>query len=150
MELKKAEQLAIEKIKQYCPEYTFKWDNARSRFGYCSWKKKDISLSKGLILLNTEEQVLNTILHEIAHALTPHQYHNRVWKKMAISIGCSGDRCYESSKVISPPKPYKGTCLNCGDEITAYKRTKGACKDCCIKYNFGRFDKKYLFTWTKN
>jgi len=35
-------------------------------------------------------EVLNTIKHEIAHALTPKQHHNKVWKDCAKRIGSDG------------------------------------------------------------
>jgi hypothetical protein len=45
----------------------------------------------------TEEQRLNTVLHEAAHAIqfltTGRSDHGPVWKNIAKSIGCTGDRC---------------------------------------------------------
>ena len=50
--------------------YRFKFDNAKRRFGQCSYTDKRISLSKPLASNNLDNffQINDTILHEIAHA----------------------------------------------------------------------------------
>jgi predicted SprT family Zn-dependent metalloprotease len=87
--------------------YKFKFDNAKRRFGYCSYTDKEISLSKPLCEynLNNFYQINDTILHEIAHALS-YKIHGRRgsghckrWVHVAKSIGCNGKRCYDSSEV---------------------------------------------------
>ena len=145
MDLNKTEKLAKELIAQYCPEYRFQFDNAKVRFGYCSWKKKIISLSKHLVLMNDEPQVIDTILHEIAHALTPKQNHNRVWRAKAIEIGCNGDRCYDSNVVEKPKGKYVYQCPMCKKKFYYHRRNKGetACGECCNKYNNGKYSKDY-------
>ena len=52
--------------------YRFKFDNAKRRFGQCSYTNKRISLSKPLSSNNLDNffQINDTILHEIAHALS--------------------------------------------------------------------------------
>ena len=52
--------------------YSFKFDNAKRRFGQCSYTDKRISLSKPLASNNLDNffQINDTILHEIAHALS--------------------------------------------------------------------------------
>jgi hypothetical protein len=44
-------------------------DSAVRRFGTCRYSRKLITLSRQLIELNDQARVLDTILHEIAHAL---------------------------------------------------------------------------------
>ena len=41
------------------------------------------------------EVIKNTILHEIAHAIVGYgvSAHGSEWKRMAMSIGCNGQRC---------------------------------------------------------
>ena len=148
MELGNAEIKAKELINQYCPEYTFEWHNFKRLFGYCNWRKKTIALSKDLVLLNGEAEVLNTILHEIAHALAPKEGHNKVWQRQAISIGCTGRRCY-SKDVIKPPAKYRGICPNCSIFIERLKRKNVACKWCCDKYSNHKYDIKYKLVWEK-
>jgi hypothetical protein len=73
----------------------------KSRGGACSYSR---SLNKCQIMFNglawpafTEEQRLNTVLHEAAHAIqfltTGTSDHGPKWQKIAKSIGCSGDSC---------------------------------------------------------
>lgn len=145
MELYKAKELAEELIEEHCPEYTFQFDNAKSRFGYCSWKKKIISLSKNLVLMNDEARVKNTILHEIAHALTPKQYHNKIWRAKALEIGCDGKRCYDNNKVNTPTEKYVYQCPICEEKYYQHRRSriKRACGKCCKKYNNNKFSKDY-------
>lgn len=62
-----------------------------SRFQYlglCDYSHKAIILNAHHVDLHDEKEILNTILHEIAHALCPMQGHNDVWKQKALSIGC--------------------------------------------------------------
>ena len=145
MDLQQAEQLAKELISEHCPEYIFQFDNAKVRFGYCSWKKKIISLSKHLVLMNNEEQVKDTILHEIAHALTPKQSHNRVWRAKAIEIGCDGSRCYDSNKVESPKGKYVYQCPTCEKKYYQHRRSRktSACGKCCKTYNNNKYSKQH-------
>ncbi|HYO07513.1 MAG TPA: SprT-like domain-containing protein, partial [Tepidisphaeraceae bacterium] len=61
-------------------DWRFDFDHARRRFGSCRPRQKLITLSRHLVFLNEEPEVRDTILHEIAHALTPGDGHGRRWK----------------------------------------------------------------------
>jgi predicted SprT family Zn-dependent metalloprotease len=80
--------------------WTFKFDRARNRFGRCNRMAREISLSKYLVDLNSEERVMQTIFHEIAHALTPRHHHDFVWKQKCREIGGNGKRCFDDSDTI--------------------------------------------------
>jgi len=59
----------------------------------CMYHIKTIRMSPRLAH-DVDAQVVNTILHEIAHAMLPEGYgHNRAWQNLAIHIGSSGERC---------------------------------------------------------
>jgi hypothetical protein len=73
----------------------------KSRAGACAYSR---SRNQCQIMFNglawpvfTEEQRLNTVLHEAAHAIqfltTGRSDHGPVWTRIAKSIGCTGDRC---------------------------------------------------------
>lgn len=86
-------------------------DQAERRFGVCRPAKKEISLSRPLIALNNEEEVLDTILHEIAHALATIETgencgHDERWKAICRRIGARPERCYDSEEVNSPDAPW--------------------------------------------
>lgn len=74
--------------------WRFEWDNAKARMGCCNYTYKVISLSRHLVRLASDKEIINTILHEIAHALAPDDHHGPMWKRVARSIGCTGDRCH--------------------------------------------------------
>lgn len=73
-------------------EWTFQLDGAKARLGYCNPSRKLISMSYKLSYANTEAQNTNTLLHEIAHALTIGEHHNEIWKAKCIEIGGDGER----------------------------------------------------------
>jgi len=149
MDLHKAEKLAKELLSEHNPTYRFAWDNAKVRFGACHYKTKHISLSKTLTYMNSEEEVKNTILHEIAHSLTKGEHHNRVWRAKAIELGCSGARCYNDKKVESPEGKFVYQCPICSERTNRHRkiRRKIACKQCCNKHNNGKYSKDFEFVF---
>jgi predicted SprT family Zn-dependent metalloprotease len=153
MELDKAYKLARELMDLHgLHDWDLMLDYAVSRFGLCNYNQKRISLSKTLVELNSEEEVKDTILHEIAHALTPKAGHKQEWKDKAKSIGCSGERCYSNSSVIVPKGKYKTVCPNCKKERVCFRKPKRglACGSCCRELNNGRYDKRYMLQILKN
>jgi len=63
--------------------------NANSHFlGMCSHKDSCIILSAHHIDIHPDPDVINTIRHEVAHALTPGHAHDSVWEAKAREIGC--------------------------------------------------------------
>ena len=125
--------------------WTFKFDNAKRRFGCCDYSAKCISLSKELVMLNTEERVKNTILHEIAHALVGRGHgHDWVWKTMAIQIGCNGERCYSNKDTVMVKGNYEATCPKCGHIHTKFRKPKrtSSCGECS-----NTFDKERILVF---
>ncbi len=98
MTLEEAEQMTHDLLKQYeLHDWKFQWMQVRKRFnraGQCCYSKQTIYLQPRFALCNTQEVVKMTVLHEIAHALTPRCGHNKTWKAMARSIGHTGNRYY--------------------------------------------------------
>lgn len=153
MELLHAREIAIELMEKYGlidKGWKFRWDNAKRRFGICIYSKFDsgrggiIGLSQYLVDLNNEENVVDTILHEIAHALVGRGHgHDAIWKAKAIEIGCDGQRCYSGEDVNTPKPKYKGVCCN-GHESFRHRKPnqKLSCGKCSRK-----FDEKYLLVW---
>ena len=110
-------------------------DNAKRRFGCCNYTKKEISLSKPLIEANDYVQVLDTILHEIAHALTPGAGHGSEWKKMCVKIGAKPERCYSSEDTTIIAGKYRAVCGGCGKTHTRHKRVPRGRKTACLCQN---------------
>jgi predicted SprT family Zn-dependent metalloprotease len=138
MILDKAKKLALMLIKKYCPEYTFKFDNAKLRFGTCNEKTKTISISKKMVEINNEIDVQDCILHEIAHALTPGMHHNNMWKKKAIEIGCNAERTHNANVIKGK---YCYICPNCKHKFYMHRKLylPSSCKYCDSK----KYNEKY-------
>lgn len=117
--------------------WRFEWDNAARRFGQCRYSTKTISMSRQLAIQRPRDKVRNTMLHEIAHALTPGHGHDAVWRAKAISIGCDGKRC--SDEPVSVNYNYAAVCNN-GHVAAQYIRRprtlgKKSCGKCSRSYN---------------
>jgi len=129
MELRQARQLARELIDEHGLSHVeFKFSNARSRHGQClqqrNWLGESvyvrISLSRYYVLMNDENDIRKTIIHEIAHALTLGHGHDRVWQLKAMELGISPSRTGKSNM---PKGRWKGTCSICGEVF--YKHRGG-------------------------
>jgi predicted SprT family Zn-dependent metalloprotease len=122
-------------------------DNAMRRFGCCHHTRKTISLSRRLVELNSQTEVLDTILHEIAHAIAgPQAGHGREWQRVARSIGCSGDRCYSLARTVQPSPRFILECGYCGRKVPRIRapRRKTACGTCCARFAGGQYDARFL------
>lgn len=151
MELKEAKTMAIELMQKFNlinQGWYFEFDSAKRRFGRCSYRMKCISLSKYLVLINDEARVEDTILHEIAHALTPGHGHDKVWRAKAIEIGCDGKRCYTRENTVLPESRYIAVCNSCGYVHRKERATKSvvACGHCCN----GKFDSRFVLEYKPN
>ena len=108
--------------------WQFSFDHARARAGQCSHSKKLISLSKHFATSASRAEVTDTILHEIAHALTPNRGHDRVWRNVALALGCNGQRCH-SLKFMKAK--YIQQCSNrCWKREVHRKRKNLVCRYC--------------------
>ena len=115
--------------------WQFRFDHARRRFGSCRYEPRLITLSRPLTILNGPEQVRDTLLHEIAHALTPGDGHGAKWKARCRELGAKPVRCYGDDAVVSPPRAaarYRLGCLACAwwVERRRLTRAKLICRKC--------------------
>lgn len=126
-------------------DWTLAFDRARHRAGICRRKKREISLSAPLMSVWKDEQIRDTILHEIAHALTKGG-HTDEWRAMCVRIGADPTRTWDPTQNESLPTRYTGICPN-GHESKRDRRPRNpvSCAVCCPKY-----DARYLVTWKRN
>lgn len=105
-----------------------------------------------LAMMNPITQTRDTILHEIAHALTPGHNHDAVWQTKAVEIGCDGKRCYGFDVRAPGANLYVAACPNCQRIVSRERHRKPrprACGVCCDAYNGGRFTTRFLLVWRK-
>lgn len=114
--------------------YTFRINSKlTSVCGRCWYgKKKLIELNEYYVLNAPDSEIINTILHEIAHALDAAKRgktdHSAEWVKVAKEIGCTGE-IYNTSGCHKPGK-YLIFCPECAMLISSSKPVKG---NCCSK-----------------
>jgi predicted SprT family Zn-dependent metalloprotease len=125
-------------------DWQVSYDNAKRRAGICHFAEQTLGLSAPLTAVHSEDDVRDTILHEIAHALVgPVHGHDATWRAMARRIGCSGERCV-SPDSPTPPAAWLGTCPG-GHTLDRHRRpervlTCGLCSS--------DFDLAHVYTWT--
>lgn len=124
MELEQGRRIAVDLMKLHgiWLFWDFSFDRAVRRRGSCNFLKHRITLSKPFVLMNSEEEVRKTVLHEIAHALVGgHHGHDGVWRAKCLAIGGDGERC---NKASMPPGKWKAACPRCGTPYHRYRVPK--------------------------
>lgn len=111
MDLKRAEQHArFEMYKWGLKDWDFRFNTRCKRIlGRCFFQKELIELSAHYVELNTEEEVLDTIRHEIAHALAyindGDAGHGPKWKEWCLKTGASPERI--ATDVVMPERKWQ-------------------------------------------
>ncbi len=113
-------------------KWQFKFDHSTRRAGCCNYRDKTISIAFDLAHSGKHEDIHDTILHEIAHALVGKKHnHDTVWKAKAKEIGCSGERTHKLQ--FSPPR-WNVTCENrCWSHTAQQRNSKLICRTCGSK-----------------
>lgn len=144
MDLGNALSLARELVREHGLDgWTVGFDRAKARAAACHFRDRRITLSSHLTALHEQEEVRDSILHEIAHALVgPRHGHDDVWRATALAIGSSGTRCVEGGPSVTGN--WWGTC-SAGHQTTRHRRPERVmtCARCSPK-----FDVQHLLTWT--
>jgi predicted SprT family Zn-dependent metalloprotease len=111
------------------PQWSFQFDNGTKRAGCCHYMTQVISLSYEFAKRAPKEEIRDTLLHEIAHALVGKaHHHDDAWRAKALEIGSSGRRCHDLQ--FTTPR-YIVTCERHCWVATAERRKRGMiCKHC--------------------
>jgi predicted SprT family Zn-dependent metalloprotease len=150
MELTEARRLARDLMHQHgLKDWSFRFDRAKRRFGCCHYATQTITLSRHLTVLNDETTVRDTLLHEIAHALTPDAGHGPAWRAKCLELGAKPEQCFSRRDVTLPVAKYALECRHCGWCHPRYRRSSAryVCVACCRCYNDGRPDKAFVMQW---
>ena len=110
-------ELILGNSKRFLGYATWNWDDNKGKY-----VPKSLELSTYLIALNNEDEVRNTILHEIAHLLTCGHHHDWVWKMKCREIGCDPKRLNTTANMAKGR--YTGVCDKCGKDFSIYRKPK--------------------------
>jgi predicted SprT family Zn-dependent metalloprotease len=81
-----------------------------------------IELSAHFSERNSDDEIRDTILHEIAHALVgPKHGHDTVWRAMCVKIGARPNRCY-GEEVEMPKGQWRAKCPTCEAEYDRHRK----------------------------
>lgn len=127
------ERWGLDTVSNY---WTFIIKDTRKRaLGLCKYGKKEIHISYTHAVNDAEETVLDTLKHEIAHALAgPHvPMHGSEWKQWAKKVGCSPEACratVKNQETTEIPGRYFANCPCCQREFNWYRKPRHTVKWC--------------------
>lgn len=141
MELFEAKRMARELMRQHgIGHWSLGWMDERHTAGTCRtlrWNTNphksygEIRLSRVFFTYFDVLEARDTILHEIAHALTDPKLsaHGREWRRKAQSIGGKGAQFVDPRLHVKPQYRYKGVCPK-GHKIYVREIRKLSCNKC--------------------
>lgn len=101
----------------------------RTCYAVCDHDKKEIRFSHNYVVSADESSLVETMLHEMAHASCGcGEGHNKVWKQVYIAMGGNGS-------IHGKDMPFKWSydCVSCGNIARRSNRIKKYKECCCIK-----------------
>lgn len=112
-------------------EWKFGWNRRKRALGLCRYHLKRIELSVHFVVANGEEEIRETILHEIAHALAGQKAgHGAAWKAVCRRIGCKPERC-DNGTAVMPAGRWHAACPGCGKQYSRHRRPQKRAKYWC-------------------
>jgi predicted SprT family Zn-dependent metalloprotease len=103
-------------------DWSFAFNRCKRSMGLCRWGRKTIELSIHLVDRNGLDEVRDTILHEIAHALAgPQHGHDAVWKAWCVKVGARPQRCGQANM---PEGRWQARCPGCGGLFYWHRRPR--------------------------
>jgi predicted SprT family Zn-dependent metalloprotease len=105
-------------------EWRFEFTRGIRTLGVCRYQRHIIGLSIHLVRANQPEQLSDTLLHEIAHALVGVGHgHDAVWRQKCREIGARPERCCNVELEL-PQGRWMARCGGCGGEFRRHRRPK--------------------------
>lgn len=138
------EQQALRLISAHLGDtWGFRFDRATKRAGLCDYRARQISVSRYFAARYGDDDMLQVVLHEIAHAIAgPSAGHGASWLRIARSIGYTGGVTHPGQG-IQELAPWVGVCP-AGHVIHRHRKTRRptSCARCSA-----RFDERHLIVW---
>jgi predicted SprT family Zn-dependent metalloprotease len=112
--------------------WTFAFNRRKRSLGLCRYQERVIELSIHLVQRNDADEIRDTILHEIAHALVgADDGHGPRWKAKCRDIGARPERCADADM---PPGRWQARCLSCASIDSRHRRPRDLrgwyCRSC--------------------
>ena len=116
--------------------WSFGWDNAKRRAGLCNYVEKRISISTYYAQVHSLDDVMQVVLHEIAHALCGKEAgHTKKWLSVAKSIGYRAEK-FTGKEIAQEFAPWVGTCPAGHEHYRYRKPTRSlSCALCSSTYS---------------
>lgn len=112
--------------------WRFKQSRSARALGSCKYKGKFICVSKYYIEKMSEEEFIETVLHEIAHAIAGHSAgHGPIWKAAAIKIGAKPETCYSGPPIEVNKTPVATGICRCTIH-KYYRMPKNVARKCLL------------------
>jgi len=120
-------RFAEQKIAEYLKaDWRVVWLNSKNKHGHCNSRKRELAFSRYAVTLPEEEQV-DLVLHELAHALDYERRgrsaHDYAWKSVCLEVGAKPQRV--ASVEMDVPFKYTVHCVQCGKEYLRHRITRG-------------------------
>lgn len=123
--------------------YKFRFSNKERSLGTCNFKEKAIELSENysLDVDATEHQIVDTILHEIAHAISyevfNHSKHGKIWKNVCAQIGANPSRSKKDYNGYRKRAKYIRFCPECHTTLYYFRKVtiRAFCANCYEEKN---------------
>lgn len=132
-----AESLINKHLSDTYPNFSFEWSNSKQAIGACVFKARTgepykIELSKRWVQVLEEQEIIDTILHEIAHAIAGrHANHGPAWKAACRRLGARPERLAKLEQSVS--KRFH-------EQNSKYHVT---CETCDFEYYINRYGRKW-------
>ncbi len=135
--LEVARDLAVQLMtEQGLDGWIFRFNRRKRQMGVCFYPNRGrpgrIEMSTYFVASNSDEEIRDTILHEIAHALVgPHHGHDAVWKAKCIELGAAPKRCGHAYMPVGRWRALCPSCQRSFDRHRRPRRMKGVyCRAC--------------------
>ena len=124
MDLQELEFIAEMELRKHgLTLWSFGLAKTKRRQGVCKFRDRRIEIAEYYARHNSREKVLDTLLHEIAHALAgPKAGHGPVWKAIAHQLGATPQACDTCIDTVVMPGDWQATCEACKKTFHKYKR----------------------------
>jgi len=141
------EAFAAAKIAEHLTgDWTYSWLKTKRTMGLCNYRTKMISASRVYVGVASVEQLENTVLHEIAHAIAGFEAaHGPAWERACVEIGAEPKRLFDAS-TISPPYTWCMSCKVCGPQRKLFAKPRSKRSESCVNCSGGRYNPEFKLT----